>query len=65
METFSKAKRENATSMVGNKRARISVYDEPPTGTIALEEFEQFALDRMRVLKVRFAKSIYARVAMF
>jgi hypothetical protein len=38
--------------MVGNKRARISVYDTPPEGAVTLEEFEQFALDRMRVLKV-------------
>lgn len=31
------------------KRARISLYDSPPSGDVSLEEFEQFALDRMRV----------------
>jgi len=34
-----------------NKRAKISIYDVPPTMEISMEEFEQFALDRMRVLK--------------
>ena len=53
MQTFGKSKRNEGTgSLAASKRPRISVYDEPPTGMIALEEFEQFALDRMRVLKV-------------
>ena len=33
------------------KRIKICVYDKPPQGELSLHEFEQFALDRMRVLK--------------
>ena len=33
------------------KRIKICVYDKPPQGALSLHEFEQFALDRMRVLK--------------
>jgi hypothetical protein len=32
-----------------NKRPKVSLYDSPPSGDVSLEEFEQFALDRMRV----------------
>ena len=53
MQTFKTKRDANASASAGNsKRARISIYDEPPTGVVGLEEFEQFALDRMRVLKV-------------
>jgi len=38
-------------SLASNKRAKISIYEQPPDGEVSLEEFEQFALDRMRVLK--------------
>ena len=56
MQTFKSKREANASTSAGNsKRARISIYDEPPTGVVGLEEFEQFALDRMRVLKVRLA----------
>ena len=37
--------------MTSSKRIKISIYDAPPRDEISLEEFEQFALDRMRVLK--------------
>mmetsp|Transcript_32706 Transcript_32706/g.67587 ORF Transcript_32706/g.67587 Transcript_32706/m.67587 type:complete len:503 (-) Transcript_32706:106-1614(-) len=54
MQVFNK-KREplagGGGSLPRNKRARLSVYDKPPTEEISLHEFEQFALDRMRVLK--------------
>ena len=32
-----------------NKRPKVSLYESPPSGDVSLEEFEQFALDRMRV----------------
>ena len=32
-----------------SKKPKISVYEHPPTGEINMEEFEQFALDRIRV----------------
>jgi hypothetical protein len=35
-----------------NKKSKISVYENPPVGEISMEEFEQFALDRMRVCKL-------------
>ncbi|BDA49539.1 DNA primase large subunit [Coccomyxa sp. Obi] len=30
---------------------RISLYKEPPSGEVCIEEFERFAIDRLRVLK--------------
>jgi hypothetical protein len=55
MATFSSSKRASlaasVSSLPNNKRARINIYDTPPNSLISLEEFEQFALDRMRVLK--------------
>jgi hypothetical protein len=61
MQTFKTKRDANASTSAGNsKRARISIYDEPPTGVVGLEEFEQFALDRMRVLKVRLCNDVYS-----
>jgi len=45
-------KRQNGSSIPSTqKRIKICVYDKPPQDEISLHEFEQFALDRMRVLK--------------
>jgi len=44
-------KRRGLGSLTSSKRIKISIYDAPPRDEISLEEFEQFALDRMRVLK--------------
>ena len=38
-------------SAESQKRIKICVYDKPPQNELSLHEFEQFALDRMRVLK--------------
>eukprot|EP00897_Mesotaenium_endlicherianum_P009091 jgi/Mesen1/820/ME000111S10968 len=35
----------------GHPSARLTMYLSPPPGEVALEEFEQYALDRLRVLK--------------
>jgi hypothetical protein len=37
--------------LIANKDARIGIYDKPPCGEVPLQQFEEYALDRMRVLK--------------
>jgi len=52
MATF--GKRVSATGVSAlptNKRSKINIYDAPPSDEVSMDEFEQFALDRMRVLK--------------
>jgi len=39
-----------AEAACSEKRVKLCVYDKPPQGHLALHEFEQFALDRLRVL---------------
>jgi DNA primase large subunit len=39
-----------AAAACSEKRVKLCVYDKPPQGHLDLHEFEQFALDRLRVL---------------
>eukprot|EP00007_Cunea_sp_BSH-02190019_P004550 CAMPEP_0174242770 /NCGR_PEP_ID=MMETSP0417-20130205/29106_1 /TAXON_ID=242541 /ORGANISM="Mayorella sp, Strain BSH-02190019" /LENGTH=520 /DNA_ID=CAMNT_0015322197 /DNA_START=90 /DNA_END=1652 /DNA_ORIENTATION=- len=41
----------SASASAGKKGTTLSMYDVPPTEEIKLDEFESFALDRLRVLK--------------
>jgi hypothetical protein len=50
MASFVSSKRSGDAGLQGrSKKHKISVYEHPPTGEISMEEFEQYALDRMRV----------------
>mmetsp|Transcript_27483 Transcript_27483/g.65469 ORF Transcript_27483/g.65469 Transcript_27483/m.65469 type:complete len:516 (+) Transcript_27483:54-1601(+) len=42
----------SGSALPNNKRSKINIYDAPPSDEVSMDEFEQFALDRMRVLKV-------------
>ena len=45
------AGKERGRMMIANKNARIGIYDKPPCGEVPLQQFEEYALDRLRVLK--------------
>jgi hypothetical protein len=46
-----KTKRVDVGQQGRSKKHKISVYEHPPMGEVSMEEFEQYALDRMRVCK--------------
>jgi hypothetical protein len=52
MATFGKrVSAAGVSALPTNKRSKINIYDAPPSDEVSMDEFEQFALDRMRVLK--------------
>ena len=49
-QILTKLEKERLKQSEMKKYAQVSLYDEPPTADVSLENFESFALDRIRML---------------
>ena len=51
LASSSKKRKSSSGASRGLGSTSLSLFEEPPTSTISLEEFERFAIDRMHVLR--------------
>ncbi len=51
LASSSKKRKSSSGGSRGLGSTSLSLFEEPPTSTISLEEFERFAIDRMHVLR--------------